>query len=87
MGLETHVPAILKLRQMLLTDKDMGAVNPALHASPEAFNGVRTGTVEADIFLGAVIDRHMAMTALIEAEIGAQFVGMDCAAGRRQRAS
>ena len=85
MGLETHVPAILKLRQilrqMLHADMDMRSVNPALHLRPEAFDGVRRSALEADIFVGRVIDRHVTMPARVKAKVGAQFVGMDSAAG------
>ena len=85
MGRLTHVPAILKLRQILRkvtgTDMDMRSVDPTLDSRPEAFNRVGRSTIEADIFMRAVIDRHVPVPALGEAKIGAQFIGVDSAAG------
>jgi hypothetical protein len=84
MGGLTHVPAILKLaqiaRKVLLTDMDMCAIYPTLHRCPEAFDPVGAGAVKANIFMGAVVDRHVTMAALVQAKVGAQFVSMDCAA-------
>ena len=81
----THVVTILKLaqilRQMFRADMDMRPVNPALELRPKAFNGVRGRALKANIFVGRVIDRHMAMAARVQPHVGLQFVGVDRAAG------
>ena len=85
MGLETHIPAILKLRQilrqMLRADMDMRPIDPAFHSGPEPFDSIGRSAVEADIFVRAVVDRHMPVTTIGQAKVGAQFIGVDRAAG------
>lgn len=88
-GKLAHVPAILKFGQIFPqvagADMDMRSVDAALHRSPKAFDAVRAGTLKADIFMGAMIVRHVAMPARMKAKVGAQFVGMDRAAGNDVR--
>ena len=62
---------------MLRTDMDMRPIDPALHSGPKAFNRVGRSAFKADIFMRAVIDRHVPVAALVKAEVGAQFIGMD----------
>ena len=59
----------------------MSAVDTAPHSRPEALDRVGRSALEADIFMRAVIVRHGSMPARVKSEAGAQFVGMDCAAG------
>ena len=84
MGTRAHVPAILKLcqilRQMLRADMNMRAIDPALHRCPKAFNAVGRSAIKADIFVRAVVDRHVPVAAIGQAKVGAQFVGVDRAA-------
>ena len=69
------------LRKMTAADMDMRSIDPAVHLRPEAFNGVRGRALEADIFMGGMINRHVAMPARVKPYIGAQFVSVDSATG------
>ena len=66
---------------MLRADMNMRAINPALHRCPEAFNAVGRSAIKADIFVRAVVDRHVPVAAIGQAKVSAQFVGMDRTAG------
>ena len=59
---------------------DMRLVDPALYRRPEPFDPVRASPLKADIFVGAVVDRHVAVAALVQPEIVAHLVGLDPAA-------
>ena len=56
----THVPAILKLpqilRKVLPADMNVRAVDPALQLRPEAFNGVHASAVARGVLARAVVD-------------------------------
>lgn len=65
----------------LRADLPVCAVDSALHSRPEALDRVGRSALEADIFMRAVIGRHGSMPARVKSEAGAQFGGLDCAAG------
>lgn len=64
----THIPAILKLaqilRKMLRTDVNVRTVDAALQHRPEALNAVHGATRRADVLLGVVVHRVMAVTVI-----------------------
>jgi hypothetical protein len=82
----THVPAILKLtqilRKMLPADMDMRAVDAALESGPEAFESVDTGAAEAGIL--AALVAHGDVPEAVEADIlvTAELVCVDRGSGQ-----
>src|ERR1043165_9728528 len=77
----THVPAILKLaeilRKMLPADMDMRSGNPALEVRPEAFDGVHASAGLRGIFAARMVDGDVDVAAMRKVIVPSKFVGVD----------
>src|SRR4051812_37431397 len=75
-----HVPAILKLpqilREMLRADVNVRPANAALQEVPEALKVVHMRSVSADILLRTVVAGHVPIAAQRNALVGGPLVGM-----------
>src|SRR5690242_9795173 len=77
----THVPAILKLAeilpQVLLTDVDMRPVDAPLEHGPVAFNAVHASTGLRRILSRAVVHLNVVEPALVNVLVASELVRVD----------
>lgn len=73
------------LREVLPTDMNVSAVNPALQLRPEAFKAVDAFAAGGGVFASGVIDGDVTIAGLRNVLIAAKFIGADGCTGQDVR--